>query len=197
MDALQFVAHGGFRQGEAFGKSDEVALAVGNCAVEDEVGKQGLDDRLAAALEERLAGGAVGEHPGWPPASPPIQSTTARMSASMAELLTQPVEGIEAARCLSRIDGNDPPSHGGARRGQHRRQLGGGIEGDDGAAIAEQGRHAHRDGLEGAGAGEDEAVGAAPGEVEEEQRRLAAVAPGCAIARIELVAASGRSWSTR
>ena len=53
-----------FRKREAFGQGDEVTLAVRQLRIEDDVGKQGFDDRLAAAFEKRLAGGAVGSIPG-------------------------------------------------------------------------------------------------------------------------------------
>ena len=35
-------------------------MSVRQLRIEDDVGKQGFDDRLAAAFEKRLAGGAVG-----------------------------------------------------------------------------------------------------------------------------------------
>ena len=103
----------------------------------------------------------------------------------------EPVESVESSARLAGIDADDAPPHGGARRRQHRREFGGGVERDDRATIGQQRRHAGRDGLVGTRAGEDETMGAAPIEVEEEQRRFAALAPGRAIARIEGDAGAG------
>ena len=168
-------------------------LPSGNC-----VSKTMSESRVSTIALPRPSKNALPEVP-WGASrvaacfSPQIQSTTARMSPSIrAESSCQPIERVEAATAFHRIDRNDASSHRGARCGQHRRQFGGWIEGDERAAIAEQCRHANGHGLVGAGAGEDEAVGATPGEIEGEKRRLAALAPCCTIARIEFLAASGR-----
>ena len=187
-DGAEQLAHLVLWRHDAAAQGAERLLGGGQVRVPQHVGEQAGDEAAPAFAEELGAGRAGQPRLAADPADDGVHLAFGERRGGV-----DPVQGVEApGRGVGGVEGDNlvaevplpVASH-------HRPHLARGVEHDGGAGPGEQGGDAGRGGLKAARPGEDEGVGGGRAARVDEQRRLAAHAPGAPVGGVEGAALGG------